>query len=116
MELQYDKDSKERIPYEHYLDLFQKADPKEISQRTCLPYDENTQTFTLQMMGVTYYIKHPEFEVTHEPEERIEVVPCPGCKTNNPHTHNGIQCKIMNWYSGYKNDKVGEVFFHTLIS
>ena len=75
MELQYDKDSKERIPYEHYLDLFQKADPKEISQRTCLPYDENTQTFTLQMMGVTYYIKHPEFEVTHEPEERIGYYP-----------------------------------------
>lgn len=26
MELQYDKDSKERIPYEHYLQLFQNAD------------------------------------------------------------------------------------------
>lgn len=75
MELQYDKDSKERIPYEHYLDLFQKADPKEISQRTCLPYDENTQTFTLHLMGVTYFVKHPEFEVTHAPEERIGYYP-----------------------------------------
>lgn len=75
MELQYDKDSKERIPYEHYLDLFQKADPKEISQRTCLPYDENTQTFTLHLMGVTYFVKHPEFEVTHVPEEKIGYYP-----------------------------------------
>ena len=31
MELQYEKDSKERIPYEHYMELFQKADPAEIS-------------------------------------------------------------------------------------
>ena len=27
MELQYEKDSKERIPYEHYMELFQKAEP-----------------------------------------------------------------------------------------
>ena len=32
MELHYEKDSKERIPYEHYLELYQKGDPKEISQ------------------------------------------------------------------------------------
>lgn len=32
MELQYEKDSKERIPYEHYMELFQKADPAEIVQ------------------------------------------------------------------------------------
>jgi hypothetical protein len=61
-------------------------------------------------------VKDNQLSLFDEPEERIEVVPCPGCKTNNPHIHNGIQCKIMNWYSGYKNDKVGEVFFHTLIS
>ena len=34
------KDSKERIPYEHYMELFQKADPAEISARTGIPYDK----------------------------------------------------------------------------
>ena len=47
MELQYEKDSKERIPYEHYMELFQKADPAEISARTGIPYDKQSQTFNL---------------------------------------------------------------------
>ena len=28
MELNYDKDSKERIPYEHYMELYRQADPE----------------------------------------------------------------------------------------
>lgn len=75
MELQYEKDSKERIPFEHYMELFQKADPKEISQRTCLPYNEESRTFTLHLMGITYLVKHPEFEVTHVQEEKIGYCP-----------------------------------------
>lgn len=75
MELQYEKDSKERIPYEHYMELFQKADPQEISSRTGIPYDEETQAFTLRLMGVTYQIKHPEYEVTHVQEDQIGYYP-----------------------------------------
>ena len=30
-DLNYDKDSKERMPWEHYLELYAKADPKEIA-------------------------------------------------------------------------------------
>lgn len=75
MELQYEKDNKERIPFEHYMELFQKADPKEMSQRTCLPYDEEKRTFQLRMMSVTYLIKHPEFEVTHVEEDVIGYYP-----------------------------------------
>ena len=75
MELQYEKDSKERIPFEHYMDLFQKADAKEMSQRTGLPYDEENGTFTLRLMGVTYLVKHPEFEVTHVEEDVIGYYP-----------------------------------------
>ena len=56
MELQYEKDSKERIPFEHYMDLFQKADAKEMSQRTGLPYDEENATFTLRLMGVRFIV------------------------------------------------------------
>lgn len=75
MELQYEKDSKERIPYEHYMELFQKADPQEMSRRTGVPYDAVTQTFTLRLMGVTYQIKHPEYEVTHVQEDQIGYYP-----------------------------------------
>ena len=45
MELNYDKDSKERIPYEHYMELYRQADPREISGRCGIPYDEEKQEF-----------------------------------------------------------------------
>ena len=31
MEVNYEKDSKERIPFEHYLEEFRQADPEEIA-------------------------------------------------------------------------------------
>ena len=44
-----------------------------------------------------------------------KITPCPGCKNNDVHSHNGIQCKIMNWFPSEPRDKTGEIFFHTLI-
>lgn len=49
------------------------------------------------------------------PDFETKLYPCPGCKDNNIHLHNGIQCKIMNWFPSEPNDKTGEIFFHTLI-
>ena len=46
-DLNYDKDSKERMPWEHYLELYAKADPKEITSRLSIPYDEEAKEFTL---------------------------------------------------------------------
>ena len=75
MDLQYDKDSKERLPYEHYLELYQKADPLEISQRTGIAYDQKSKTFAVRLMGVDYTVTFPEYMVTHVPEEEIGYYP-----------------------------------------
>ena len=32
--------------------------------------------------------------------EEHNKVECLGCKTNNPHKHNGIYCKIKDWQTG----------------
>ena len=61
MDFGYEKDSKERLPFEHYQDL----NPEDISQRTGIPYDGETSSFTLRLMGVTYRITHPGYEVFH---------------------------------------------------
>lgn len=42
MNFDYAKDSKEQRPYEHYLSAYKSMDPKEISERTGFPYDEET--------------------------------------------------------------------------
>ena len=44
--LGYGKDSKERLPWEHYLSQYQEADPKEIAERLGISYNEEEKSFT----------------------------------------------------------------------
>ena len=43
-DLNYEKDSKERMPWEHYTEEFGKADPAEIAGRLSIPYDAVSYT------------------------------------------------------------------------
>ena len=43
--LNYAKDNKERMPWEHYLNEFKKLDPVEVSNRVKIPYNEETQNY-----------------------------------------------------------------------
>lgn len=63
MNIEYEKDNKERIPFEHYLEEYQKIDPVETSIRSGIPYDEVNKVFTLRMMQKTYLISYPDFEI-----------------------------------------------------
>ena len=45
-DLNYEKDSKERMPWEHYTQEFAAADPGEIASRLSIPYDEETKKLT----------------------------------------------------------------------
>ena len=69
-DLNYDKDSKERMPWEHYLELYAKADPKEIAARLSIPYDESAKAFTLTFLGSDYTITYPDFQVKHVEDEK----------------------------------------------
>ena len=69
-DLNYEKDSKERMPWEHYTQEFAAADPKEIASRLSIPYDEETKTLTLTFLGTQYRITWPDFTVTHTPDDR----------------------------------------------
>lgn len=64
--LGYEKDSKERMPWEHYLEEYKKADPYEISERLSISYDETEKCFELPFLGSIYQISWPEFHVTHK--------------------------------------------------
>lgn len=65
VDLNYEKDSKERIPYEHYLEVYKNTDPVEISNRCNVPYDAEKQQFTISLMGVAYQVSWPEYAVCH---------------------------------------------------
>lgn len=63
MKLEYGKDNKERIPFEHYLEEFAALDPQEASVRTGVPWREATQEFEVRMMQKTFLVKWPECTV-----------------------------------------------------
>lgn len=67
--LGYEKDSKERMPWEHYLEEYRNADPHEISRRLAIPYNEADKCLELSFLGSVYYISWPEFYVTHKEDE-----------------------------------------------
>ncbi|MFV0528584.1 MAG: DUF3786 domain-containing protein [Lachnospiraceae bacterium] len=62
MNLQYDKDNKERLPWEHYLEAFQTGNPVEMSDRVHLPYDEERREFTFEFLQSRYTLTFPEAE------------------------------------------------------
>ena len=69
MEFPYEKDNKERIPFEHYLSEYQKLNPKEAAKRCSVEYDEERQQFHIRLMGYRYLVDFPEFAVHKEDED-----------------------------------------------
>lgn len=67
--LGYEKDSKERMPWEHYLEEYRNGDPHEIAARLSISYDEEKKTFELTFLGSVYHISWPELHVTHKEDE-----------------------------------------------
>ena len=63
--LNYAKNNKERMPWEHYLNEFKEMDPIKTSKRSGVPYNMETCEFTVDFMGTTYHIHYPDFHVTH---------------------------------------------------
>lgn len=61
MEFNYEKDNLERVPMEHYLELYKEMDPAAAAVRCNVPYDEESKCFTIRMMGTTYKVSWPEF-------------------------------------------------------
>ena len=69
-DLNYEKDSKERMPWEHYMEEYKNADPAEIASRLEIPYDREKKAFTLTMLGTQYQITYPDFQVSHTPDQK----------------------------------------------
>lgn len=69
-DLNYDRDSKERMPWEHYMEEYKKADPHEIASRLSIPYDEEKKAFSVRFLGSVYRITFPDFQVEHLTDSR----------------------------------------------
>ena len=66
MEPIYGKNNKEELPLEYYLAKFREGDPREMADRCALPFDG--KHFTIHLMGNTFTISHPEYEIQGDRE------------------------------------------------
>ena len=73
MEFPYEKDNKERIPLEHYREEYRKLDPEEAALRCGVAYDPKNRQFHIRLLGYSYLVDFPEFDV-HKEEEGQEGV------------------------------------------
>ena len=68
-ELKQIDNNKEEKPFEFYLEKYKKLDPKEVSLRCGIPYDEEKKEFLVRLMGYEYRISFPEFEISPKAED-----------------------------------------------
>jgi hypothetical protein len=57
------KNQQERIPFSYYLGIYKTLNPGEIARRCALPFDAETSSFGLRIMGREYRAFFPGFEL-----------------------------------------------------
>ena len=58
------KNNKEEVPFQHYLQEFQRLDPEDAVRRLEIPFDGGA--FTLRFLNQTYTITWPEYAISSE--------------------------------------------------
>ena len=113
MEFPYEKDNKERIPLEHYLEEYRQIDPKEAALRCGVTYDEERQQFQIRLMGCSYAVDYPEFALHPEGKEEevrySEMVPAKIIVLR--FLISGQAVKSTGKYLTYREVPWGEVYF-----
>ncbi len=59
-DLKLEDDRQGRVPYEYIQNIFASEDPLHIAEKSSVCYDRDTSRFKITMMGIEYYVKHPE--------------------------------------------------------
>lgn len=63
-EIAIEEKRKDKIPYDHYKALIKDVDPALVSTRSFCPYDDETKTFLVTVMGSPYKVSFPQGDVT----------------------------------------------------
>ena len=114
MNIPYEKDNKERIPFEHYLEEFRNLNPVEASMRSGIPFDEKKGIYTLRMLGKEFFISWPEFSVRRADETDtqyaaiMESVPARIMAIRM--ISNGVAAKTTGKYLTYREVPWGTVY------
>ncbi len=64
--IEYEKNNKDRIPFEHYQAIFAQGDPEEMALRCDVPYDSTKKEFSFKVMDRNYTATFPDFVLKYE--------------------------------------------------
>ena len=107
--------SKERMPYEHYMEIYRGLNPEDISSRANIPYNAESRTFTLRLMGVTYQVSWPDYEVRHLDREDLQYYPLEGAANARilvlRYLTEGAAAPATGKFLTYREVPWGEVYF-----
>ena len=70
------ENNKEGVPFEYYLGLYEKLDPREASARTGADFDG--EGFTLKLVNATYRIGWPDYAISADREDAFALKALPG--------------------------------------
>ena len=112
MNLVYDKDNKERVPFEHYLEEYKTKDPLEISARTGFSYFQEEKSFQVFFFGKEYRISFPDYEIRFLGEGYSPLLSLPSARILVIRfLIEGCQAASTGKFLTYREIPWGEVYF-----
>lgn len=70
------ENNKEGVPFEYYLGLYEKLEPREAVSRTGADFDG--EAFTLRLVNATYRLTWPQYTITADREDAFALKALPG--------------------------------------
>ena len=97
------------------MEIYRGLNPEDISSRANIPYNAESRTFTLRLMGVTYQVSWPDYEVRHLDREDLQYYPLEGAANARilvlRYLTEGAAAPATGKFLTYREVPWGEVYF-----
>ncbi|MBQ9951278.1 MAG: DUF3786 domain-containing protein [Clostridia bacterium] len=104
------ENNKEMVPFEHYVELFEKLDPVEAAQRCGVNYDAEKQQFTVRLLYTDYVVSWPKFAIASETEDGFALKNLPAQMLIIRFLLEGCASKGSGAFLTYREMPWGEVY------
>ncbi len=104
------ENNKEMVPFEHYVELFEKLDPVEAAQRCGVKYDAEKQQFTVRLLYTDYVVSWPKFAIASETEDGFALKNLPAQMLIIRFLLEGCASKGSGSFLTYREMPWGEVY------
>ena len=104
------ENNKEMVPFEHYVALYAKLDPAEVSERCGVSYDDVTQSFKIRLMYVDYELTWPAFSIRSDNPDGLALQNLPAQMLLIRYLLEGKKSRGTGAFLPYREMPWGEVY------